>query len=186
MKIVTPILIVSLLALFMLSACTTTVQLEAVTDFDAQYDFSQVRKIAIQPVNRMNAAAIQVSDMDVNRLNRAFGDQLTAWGFEMVNDNADADMYLVWHLVTQNKTDVRSYNSMSYYNCWRCGPAVSDISVRQYTEGTLIVDMVDPVRGQSVWRSTVQSKLQSKPDAEHSAELRLEASRALFAKFPPH
>ncbi len=185
MKKASPLYPISVFALFLLSACTSTIQLEAVTDFDAEFDFSQVRKIAIQPVNRMNAAAIQVSDMDVNRLNRVFGDELTARGYQMVSDNATADMYLVWHLVTQDKTDVRSYNSMSYYNCWRCGPAVSDISVRQYTEGTLIVDMIDPARGQSVWRSTVQSKLQSKPDAEHSAELRLEAGRALFAKFPP-
>jgi hypothetical protein len=170
----------------LLVACsTTTPALEAVTDFDASFDFSQVQKIAIQPVERMNAAAILVSDMDVNRLNRIISDQLTSKGFSIVAENSDADMYLTWHLVTQEKTDVRSYNSMSAYNCWRCGPAVSDISVSQHTEGTLIVDMVDPTRGQSVWRSTVQSRLKSKVDAQDSQALREEAGRALFVEFPP-
>lgn len=180
-----PLRALALLSVFLLCACTTTPQLEAVTDFDAQFDFSQVRKVAIQPVNRMNGAAILVSDMAVNRLNQIFRDELAGKGFEVVQSNDEADMYLVWHLVTQEKTDVRSYNSMSFYNCWRCGPAVNDISVQQFTEGTLIVDMVDPAIGQSVWRSTVQSKLSSTPDAQSSEALRLEAGRALFSNFPP-
>jgi len=104
----------------------------------------------------------------------------------VVQDNKQADMFLVWHLVTQEKTDVRSYNTTSYYNCWRCGPATgSEISVRQYTEGTFIVDMVDPLRSRSVWRSTIQSKLKSRPDPQESEARRREAARAIFAKFPP-
>ena len=178
--------VIALLAALLPSACTSTTQLEASTDFDSAFNFSGVRKIMIQPVERMNAAAIEISDMDVNRLNRIFIDELTGKGFEVVTDKSAADMYLSWHLITQEKTDVRSYNSMSYYNCWRCGPGVSDISVRQYTVGTLIVDMIDPGRGQSVWRSMVQSRLDSRPDLERAQELRLEAGRALFAEFPPH
>jgi hypothetical protein len=175
-----------LLALMLVSACSTTTSLTATTDFDSDFDFSKVKKIAIQPVERMNAAAIRISDMDINRLNRMFTDELAGKGFQVVTDNAEADMYLRWHLVTQEKTDIRSYNSASYYNCWRCGPSVSDVSVRQYTEGTLIVDMIDPDKAQSVWRSIVQSRLSSKPTAEGSEELRREATRALLANFPPY
>ena len=98
--------------------------------------------------------------MPVARINDELADELIRRGYQVVTDNAQADMYLVWHLVTQEKTDVRSYNSASYYNCWRS----PNISVRQYTEGTFIVDMVDPVRNQSVWRSTIQSRLKSRPD----------------------
>lgn len=185
MKLSTSMTILALMAAFVLSGCTTP-GLQATTDFDAEFDFSAVQKIAIQPVKRMNSAAVLISDMAVNRLNRVFTDELTGKGFEIVTDNANADMYLTWHLVTQEKTDVRSYNSASYYNCWRCGPAVSDISVSQHTEGTLIVDMVDPARGQSVWRSMVQSRLKNKPDAEAQDALRHEAGRALFAEFPPN
>jgi hypothetical protein len=184
MKLSTPMTILALMAAFVLSGCTTP-GLEANTDFDSEFNFSSVQKIAIQPVTRMNSAAILISDMAVNRMNRVFTDELISKGFEIVTDNADADMYLTRHLVTQEKTDVRSYNSSSYYNCWRCGPTVSDVSVRQFTQGTVIVDMVDPARGQSVWRSMVQSQLKSKSDAEADDALRHEAGRALFAEFPP-
>jgi hypothetical protein len=62
---------------------------------------------------------------------------------------------------------------------------VSDVSVRQYTEGTFIVDMIDPNRNRSVWRSVIKSKLKSEPDPEKSAQNRREAASAIFAEFPP-
>ena len=173
----------SVLAL-LLTACGST-PLEAVSDFDQGFNFSKVHKIAFQPIDRANLNTIRVSDMDAQRINDALAADLRRKGFTVVENNANADLLLTWHLVTQEKTDVRSYNSMSYYNCWRCGPPVSDVSVRQYTVGTFIVDMIDPARGQSVWRSTVQSRLKSKPDPAAEDELRREAAMAIFADFPP-
>lgn len=176
----------ALAALFLLAlvtACATP--LEATTDFDDQFDFTKVRKIAIQPVERMSLSAIRISDMQVARIDQALADELQRRGFEVVDDNSQADVFLTWHLVTEERTDVRTYNSMSYYNCWRCGPNVSDVSVRHYTQGTFIVDMIDPLRNQSVWRSIIESRLQSQPDPEQSEERRREAAAAIFAEFPP-
>jgi hypothetical protein len=172
-----------LFLLSLLSACSTPI--EAVTDHDTQYDFSKVRNIAIQPFNRADPGSVRISDMQVARIDDALAEALRRKGFSVVEENSEADLYLTWHLVTQEKTDVRTYNSMSYYNCWRCGPAVSDVSVRQYTEGTFIVDLIDPQRNQSVWRSTIQSRLKSEPDPERSEERRREAAQSIFAGFPP-
>jgi hypothetical protein len=169
----------------LLSACGST-PLESVSDFNRDFNFSEVKNIAFQPINRADLNTIRISDMQVSRINEALADDLRRKGYTIVEDNKQADLLLVWHLVTQEKTDVRSYNSASYYNCWRCGPSVSDISVRQYTEGTFIVDMIDPMRGQSVWRSTIQSKLSSKPDPEAASERRREAVMAIFSHFPPY
>lgn len=170
--------------LTMVAACSTP--LEATMDFDDQFDFSKVQKIAIQPVDRTNLSMIRISDMQVDRIDEALAAELQRKGFQVVADNAQADMFLTWHLVTEERTDVRTYNSMSYYNCWRCGPNVSDVSVRQYTQGTFIVDMIDPVRNQSVWRSIIESRLQSNPNPESAPERRREAAAAIFAEFPPY
>lgn len=180
-----PIQALAALALLALvSACTTP--LEANMDFDSQFDFSKVQKIAIQPVDRTSLSMIRISDMQMDRIDAALGAELERKGFVLVADNAQADMFLTWHLVTEERTDVRTYNSMSYYNCWRCGPSVSDVSVRQYTQGTFIVDMIDPVRNQSVWRSIIESKLQSEPDPESAPARRQEAAQAIFTQFPPY
>jgi len=170
--------------LALVSACSTP--LEATMDFDPQFDFSKVQKIAIQPVDRTDLSMVRISDMQVDRIDAALGDELERKGFQIVSDNAQADMFLTWHLVTEERTDVRTYNSMSYYNCWRCGPNVSDVSVRQYTQGTFIVDMIDPMRNQSVWRSIIESRLQSNPDPAEAPARRQEAATAIFAQFPPY
>jgi hypothetical protein len=172
------------LATVLLSACGSS-EIKPTMDYDASYDFSGVKKIALQEFDRTTPASVVVSDMQVGRINEALADELRRRGYEIVSDNRDADMYLVWHLVTQEKTDIRSYNSASYYHCWACGPSVSDVSVRQYTEGTFIVDMVDPVRGQSVWRSIIQSRLKAQPSPSKAEENRRAAARAIFADFPP-
>jgi len=172
-----------LFLLSLLVACTTP--LVANMDFDSNFDFSGVRRIAIQPIDRTELSTIRVSDMQIDRIDQAIAAELERKGFEVVSDNSQADLFLVWHLVTEERTDVRTYNSMSYYNCWRCGPAVSDVSVRHYTQGTFIVDMIDPARNQSVWRSIIESRLKPEPDPDGGEAGRREAARAVFAEFPP-
>ena len=167
-----------------ISGCASP--LTATTDFDQSFDFRNVDKVAIQPFDRTTVNSVRISDMQVDRIDEALSDELERKGIRVVGDNKDADLYMIWHLVTQEKTDVRSYNSASYYNCWRCGPNVSDVSVRQYTQGTLIVDMIDPVRNRSVWRAVIESRLKSQPDPEKSAQNRREAASAIFADFPPY
>jgi hypothetical protein len=170
--------------LIFVAACTTP--LEATMDYDSAFDFSGVRKITIQPVEREALSTIHISDMQESRIDAALADQLRRQGFEVVSDSTDADLFMVWHLVTEERTDVRTYNSMSYYNCWGCGPAVSDVSVRQYTQGTFIVDMIDPLRNRSVWRSVIESRLSSRPNEAGDGELRREAAAAALAEFPPN
>ncbi len=167
----------------LLQGCATT--LEATTDFDSGFDFSKVQRIAILPIDRTQLSTIRVSDMQVDRINQAIAAELTRKGFTMVEDRGAADVLLTWHLVTEERMDVRNYNSMAYYNCWRCGPSVSDVSVHQYTQGTFIVDLIDPLRNRSVWRSRISSRLNPDPDPNKGPERRAEAARAVFAEFPP-
>ncbi len=174
---------IGVLALIALvSACSSTPT--ATVDHDPAFDFSGVQRVAILPLNREVTPQTAISDMQAARMSSSLAGAMTARGLDVVEDPANADLLLTWHLVTEERTDVRTYNTQSMYNCWRCGPAVSDVSVRQYTQGTLIVDMIDPTRNRSVWRSIVQSRLRQ-TDAEQAEALRNEAARASFAQFPP-
>jgi hypothetical protein len=174
-----------LFTVILLGACSSNQTIEAHTDFNQAFDFSAVRTIGVLPPARPAEGQVSISDMQVDRISDALSDELSARGYEIIDDYEKADLQLTWHLVLQQRTDVRAYNSASYYNCWRCGPGVSDVSIREYTEGTFIVDLIDPVRDRSVWRAVVQSRLKSKPDPSGSSERRAEAARAIFAEFPP-
>ena len=111
-------------------------------------------------------------------------------GYNVVEDPATADLLLSWHFVTQEKTDVRTYNTMSarYRACWSCPPGWGgtnqQVSVRQFTQGTFIVDLLDPSVMQSVWRAVIEERLRDLNE-EEAAGRRTEAAQAIFAGFPP-
>ena len=174
--------LLALMLLAMVSACATPIT--ATTDHDRQYDFSTVRKIAIQPINRADPAMVVISDMQVERIAQALTDELQRRGYEVVENNQDADIFLQWHLVTQEQLDVHSFNSATRYNCWSCGVG-ADVSVRQDTQGTFIVDLVDPLQLRSVWRAVIESRMRHQSNPEEGAEFRREAAQAIFAQFPP-
>ena len=171
-----------LIVLLALAGCASTPT--AQMDFDPGFDFTGVRNIAIQPIDRSVATTVIVSDMQVSRINEALAAELQRKGYQVVDNNADADMLLTWHLITQERMDVRSYNTSIRYNCWNCSGG-SNLRVTQFTQGTFIVDLIDPQRLQSVWRSTFESRLRDQPDPERAAENRRAAAEAIFAEFPP-
>ena len=133
----------------------------------------------------MGAGSVVISDMQVDRINQALTDELGRRGYQVVPDNAQADMLLTWHLITQERMDVRSYNTSIRYNCWGCSGG-SNLRVTQHTQGTFIVDLIDPERLQSVWRSTFESRLRDQPDPARAEENRRAAAEAIFAQFPPN
>ena len=55
--------------------------------------------------------------------------------------------------------------------------------MRNYTQGTFIVDMIDPIMKQSVWRGVTQSKLKGNGGEEQAAYN--EAAMVIFESFPP-
>jgi hypothetical protein len=184
------------LCVIVLSACTSSPPKPDV-DFNSEYNFSAATKVAFYKNSGMVSGdnPAQISDMQRNRADRALQLALENKGISFVEDAKDADLLLSWHLSTQDKTDVRTYqtaghgggyyggyNRYSRYNCWSCG-SQTEVSVRNYTEGTFIVDMIDPAVNQSVWRGVTQSKV--KGDRKEEQEAYNAAAAVIFADFPP-
>lgn len=169
----------------LLGACASTPT--ATTDHDPGFNFGAVQSIAILPINRQVTPVTALSDMQANRIVNNLSDELQRRGYSVTQDPQAADLLLTWHLVTQERTDIRTYNTMSahYSRCWHCGPSTStNVRVRQYTQGTMIVDLLDPARDLSVWRSIIEQRLRDKSE-EQAAENRRVLAEALFADFPP-
>jgi hypothetical protein len=172
-------------------------------DYKADYNFSVVKKIAFYrnsgEVSGENP--LQLSDMQRDRIDEALAFALTNKGFQMVEDAAQADLLVSWALLTQNKTSVQTwgtpafgmgmgyggyyggYNRYSAYNCWNCAPVRTEVSVQNYTQGTFIVDMIDPKLHKSVWRGLTQSRL--KGNHSEDQDRYNAAATAIFASFPP-
>jgi len=192
-KLVLPVFII------FLAACTSGPPKPTV-DHKPDYNFTQVKKIAFYKDSGEVSGdnPLLLSDMQRNRIDNALQLALGNKGFQMVDDASQADLLLSWHLATQHKTDVRTYETPAYgmsygrygrynrysaYNCWSCAPTRTEVSVQNYTQGTFIVDMIDPALHQSVWRGFTQSRLKGKPNEDQGKYN--EAAAAIFASFPP-
>jgi hypothetical protein len=181
----------------LLTACSSSPPKPDV-DFKPDYDFSQVKTIAFYHRSGQVSGdnPMQLSDIQRGRIDEAIAFALKNKGYRIVEDASQADMLVSWHLATQQKTDVRTYETPAYggygygpynrysmYSCWSCMPTRTEVSVHDYTEGTFIVDMIDPQLRKSVWRSVVQSKLKGKVETDQGKYNA--AAERILADFPP-
>ena len=82
-------------------------------DYKADYDFSAVKTIAFYRNSGevLGDNPMQLSDMQRDRIDEALSYALTNRGFQMITDTSKADLLLSWTLDTQNKTNVRTYQT---------------------------------------------------------------------------
>ena len=191
-------LLVASLAVTVLAACSSAPP-KPVVDFAPDHDFSADKKIALYAGSGQVSGdnPMQMTGFQKDRVDQALTQVLTERGFTIVDNAADADLLISWHLNTQEKTDIRTtntgpsmgmsvgysrYNRYAMYSCYSCFDT-HDVSVKNYTQGTFIVDMIDPEEKQSVWRSVTQSKLKGEA-VKDPATLKAAASLVL-QNFPP-
>ena len=167
-----------LLLLPLASACSSTPGTPTTSmTYDQQYNFSGVRSIYIEPASRTDAATIQISDAQVQRINSALTQELGRKGIQVVSSSAEADLLLSWYLVT------RDLVAADASDCDGCDMAVD--GGQRYSKGTLSVDLIDPMRNQPVWRSVLKTELTGEPGSAAAEQARLEAAAAIFSRFPP-
>ncbi|CAA0126247.1 Uncharacterised protein [Halioglobus japonicus] len=183
-----------------LSACVSGPPTPTI-DYKADYDFQAVKKIAFYDDSGqvLGDNPLRLSDMQRDRIDEALAFALKNKGFEMVKDTSEADLLISWSLFTQDKTSVQTwntpgmgvgyggyygrYNRYAGYNCWSCMGNQTEVTVSNYTEGTFIVDMIDPKLRKSVWRSVIHSRL--KGNHSDDQDKYNATATAIFASFPP-
>ena len=116
---------------------------------------------------------------------------LAARGFTKVPGKTP-DFYVVYHVTSVQKTDVRHYTDWGYGTAYRSGYGfytgwpgnpVTYAAVDQYKVGALVLDFVEVRRQQLVWRGVASSVIGDKPEA--NAAKADEAVHLLLAKYPP-
>lgn len=141
----------------------------ATTDYDHSYNFSRIHKIAIQPIAKATLSTMLMTDEQINRINQALHAELLHRGFDVVAVNAQADILLSWKFVPPLSDDTATFD-----------PTATPIR-----GGTLNVTMIDPLRLQAVWRSTLHASLNEDADSPEAAQYRQQAAEAILAQFPP-
>lgn len=126
------------------------------------------------------------NELMAGRIKRAIDAALQAKGYRETSDTPD--FYVAWHGAIEGRMDVQTINHHYGYGWGWYYPSgvVQDTYVRNWDEGTLMIDIVDGRSNSLVWRATGQAELDERPQAPEVQQDRLnEAAVQMLEHFPP-
>jgi uncharacterized protein DUF4136 len=125
------------------------------TDYDRSFDFSRLKTYAFVDVGRDPNDPLAVNPMNERRVRAALDSQLVAHGYTP-DTSGHADFLVAYHAATRRRLAVQEWG----YGIGRLGPRRLDVD--QYTEGTLVVDVVDAATRQLIWRGSATGTIAPK------------------------
>ncbi|HEY3446871.1 MAG TPA: DUF4136 domain-containing protein [Myxococcales bacterium] len=112
--------------------------------------------------------------------------ELTAKGYQRVDASANPDFMIGWYATSQEKQQVEDHYYAGHGYGWGpYGGAYGPPQVTSYTEGSLVLDIVEPGRKEILWRGQAQANLGENPTGEDARKKIDEAAHKLLAQFPP-
>jgi hypothetical protein len=190
----------ALMAVLALGACSSSPI--TVSTNHAAIDFSGFKTYAWlhAGVTEENGKSSDIIDGKVKTIVDA---DLGAKNFTKVAKES-ADFYVNYNVTTQEKTDIKTYNSYGgyypgyhsygaygpgrnyvYYDSRMAMPTVQEAVITEYVQGTLIIDIVDPETNKLVWRGTGGKHLQDTATPEEREKIIKEMVAKLLAQYPP-
>jgi hypothetical protein len=162
---------------------------QVTTDYSPAARFSRFRTFAL--VMPPDTGAQQLLDQ---RVRNAVQAQLTAKGLTLA-DRQNADLYVGYGMVDKTHREVYTYGDGWGWGggwgwrYWRWGvawPMTTQRRVETYTDGTVVVNLVDAKTKQVVWEGDVADVVNLPVDNPVRATQEVDAAVAkLFTKYPP-
>ena len=171
--------------LLLLASCATGPRVSS--EADPQADFSRYRTFAFYQPLAMEKEGYATPT--TNQIRAAARAQMEARGYVYSPDQPD--LWVNLNTYVQERTDVSSMPVMDYgyYYSYRAQRYVAvpywseRTDVRQYTEGTLNVDLVDRASNRLVWEGVAVGRIAKMKPEERAA--RIDAAVAeIFAQYP--
>jgi len=145
-------------------------------DHDASANFAAYKTYAWSK-GVEQGGVVMVSSLDDARIRRAVDVEMQVKGF-IRDDQNPPDLFVTYFASAQDKFAV-------YDNRWATpsGWATGDVTVSNYTEGTLIIDLVDAKANHMVWRGSASGAIDpNSTDKEHQIQ---SVVRKIFNLYPP-
>ena len=162
-----------------LSSCSSV---KVVSDYDTQVDFSTYKTFAFY---KKGIDQSEISDLDKKRILRAIEAELVAKGF---SKSENPDMLVSIFTKSREKVNVNQ-NNFGYgfgwgWNPWMMNGMQNNMSISQYSEGTLFIDFIDRKKKELIWQGVGTGALRMQ--SREKKELRIkEFVNEILAKYPP-
>ena len=163
-------IIAALTAIIFMTGCST-VQVE--TDYNREVDFSKYKSYRWIPhVKGTEDNPLMNDPLIEGHVKSAVNAEMATKGFTKIEEG-HPDFLMAYYFTARNRVDVTHY-----YGYWYSHP-----NVYQYKEGTLIIDIVDRVDKQLIWRGWATGVLEDRSrindQINHSVQ-------KLMRKYPPN
>jgi hypothetical protein len=159
---------------------------QVTTDYNPQAGFSQYRTFAM--VSRPDSVSQQLID---DRVRSAVEAQLTGKGLTETT-REDADLYVGYGVVDHTKTEVtRRWDwgprwGWRYYRWGLAWPAMTEHDISTYTDGTVVVSLVDAKTHREVWQGQAADVLSLPVSNPNDATKDIsQAVAQIFTRYPP-
>ena len=157
------------------------------TDFDPAADFTAFRTYAFAGLTDVNQGGVLDNSLVRKRLEKMVGQQLSSKGLREVGMGDNPDLLVHYWVGLKEKQRIEStgptvgmYGRRGAYG-W--GAGYGGVTSYEYTEGTLIVDLVTPEKKELVWRGSMVGTL--KDSKEKNLQMAHEAIAKAFEDYPP-
>jgi len=164
------------------AACSSV---EVHNDFDVEANFAAYHTYnwIAQPVNATGSAqaAQERNTLLDKRIRSAVDAQMAAKGFRL--EASSPDLLVVYHTGLADKVSVTDWGYTYAGSYW--GWAGRDIDVSTYTEGTLIVDLVEAAGKELVWRGSATGTVDPSASPEKRERRLNDAVARMFTQYPP-
>jgi len=155
-------------------------------DYDVDSNFSAYHTYAWMAAKTTDAptsasVAMQQNSLLDKRIRDAVDAAMTTKGFTVNVDNPD--VVVMYHTGMQDKVDVTDWGYSYAGSYW--GWAGQDIDVYNYTQGTLLVDLVDTKKKELVWRGSASGVVDPTNSPEKIQQNIDNVVTQMFANYPP-
>jgi len=183
-----------LLTVFMAGCASVSVN----TDYDSSANFSDLKtyKWSAEGPAKTGDSRIDGNTLLDGRLRSAIDSALSVKGYQKVSSGRP-DFWVNYHVSAKDKTDVESfgpnYYGGSYYGGGYRGGRYSGaypmhgggVTTFHYTEGTLLIDIIDPSTKHLIWRGTGTKIVNPDANSEQKVQNANSAAQQILASFPP-
>jgi hypothetical protein len=169
--------------LFFLNACSSIKN--AGVAYHDSFDFSAVQSYSFYDRNSSFTEVQSLLDSRRNTIEMAIEKAMANQEFSYV-EVEQADVIVAYHVLKGSRTDYSSYNKWVHFcpHCLRASAWIKDNKYSAATHGSLIVDIVDPKKKRSVWRSIYPLNIKGKDNSAKSNDKIQQAVATMLAQYP--
>lgn len=177
--------VVTLVAVTSLFGCAS---MAINADFDPQANFTGLKTYAWLPEPEgQDSDPRQGNPLMDAYIRKAIENELAAKGY---TKSESPDFHLGYHASLAGKQSVQMVNTYygygpGWYAPGMMAPVVATPQVYEYSEGSLIIDIVDPTAHKLMWRGSAQADLNRNPSTEEKQRKVDAAVEKILKRFPP-